>query len=577
MQLFSDILPFSWANFHFLRPAALWLLIPLVVIIVVLLLGNREQSKWKSIIAPALRPFMFSKNSGTAMLLPLIMLAIGGTFMILALAGPTWKKRNIPGEKIPAVTMVVLDLSRSMLCTDIQPSRLERAKLKISDFLDANPRVRVGLMAFAGTPHTVLPFTRDYKLVKHHSGSLYSWAMPVQGTNIPLMLTYLDTLMDRVLAPSTILLLTDVISDSEASLLADFADNSMHKLEILLFSTPNGAEIPKSGGVISKQSPATIANLQQNPKITVTSITLDKSDVEGIAKRISDHIIFQKDKKEDANEWDDMGLLFLIPSIIIAAFWFRRGWVVLWYCMLPLVTLTSCSVDSKQAKWWYTPDYQAQKHFEQGQYAQAADLFTDYPHKAMAYFEAGNYQAAAELYALDSTPAGMYNYALSLAKLGEYDDAVQSFEAAAQADSSLRDMVQKSITATQQLQKDALSVMRFNPQEQSLVDSALNKSGVKGKLKERKPQTEDEELSADTEVKKLPTKGDRLSDEAESNIHRAKEQKFPPKDFKMDKTPLETQILMQKTNADPGEFLHRRFEIQKQRYYPNVKAGKEDW
>ncbi len=507
------------SNFHFLRPSAFFIFIPLVLIISLLIFTNREKKNWKDIIAPALQPFMFSKGSRSAIALPVVLFFVGMSCMIFSLAGPTWKKRAIPGEKIPAVVLIALDMSKSMLTTDIQPNRLERAKLKISDFLDANPRARAGLLAFAGTPHPVLPFTGDYKIIKFHTGSLFNWEMPVQGTNYALLMDMADTLLAKVKAPSTLLLMTDVIDDAAAVQINNFANNSIHRVEVVLFSPS------------SEQSAATLANLRQNEKITVTGITLDKSDVEGVAQRISQHLVFEKDKKEDANEWDDMGWIFLVPAAFIALFWFRRGWVVQW-CLLPfmLLTMISCGTDSRHPNWWYTPDYQAQLWYNAHDYAKAADLYTDNAHKAVAYYKAGDYDAAAYLFALDTSAAGQHNYKLAMQQLGRYNQAP--------------------------------------------ADSVKGRG--KGTLKERKPTTEDEQLSSDTEVKKMPTTGDRLSDETESDIHRGKEQKFPPKDFKMETSlPIDTKILMQQTNADPGEFLHRRFQIQQQRYFPNVKEGKD--
>ncbi len=574
----TSLLPsIDWQVFHFLRPWAMWLFIPLAIVLIALLLSNVEQRKWKKIIAPALRAFMFSKGNAKAIILPLVFLAICLSCMILALAGPTWKMRQIPGEKIPSVVMITLDLSKSMLATDIQPSRLGRAKMKIADFVDTNPRARVGLIAFAGTPHAVLPFTADYKLIKHHAASLENWAMPIQGTNLPLCLTLVDTMMQHIEAPSTILLMTDVIDDAEATALTDFINNSIHRLEILLFSTPGGAPVPGMPGVESRQSPTVLSNMQQNEKIHITTITLDKSDVEGIAKRISDKLMFEKDTKENAKDWDDNGWVLLIPALLITLFWFRKGWAVFW-SLAPflLLTVTSCSVDSKHADWWYADNYRGELWSEKGAYGKAAVLFTDDAHKAMAYYKAGDFQSAAVLLAEDTTANGRYNYGLTLTRLGLYDDAVAAFRQAAAKDPSLGDRVSQNINAAKLMQDQAHSVLQFQPHPNQL-DSIL-KNTEKGKLKERKPTSEDDQLTSDTEVKKLPTSGDRLSDEVASDIHRAKEQKFPPKDFQMEKPEsIETKVLMQKTNNDPGEFLHRRFEIQQQKYYPGIKQGKDTW
>lgn len=575
-EFILHITSIDWHAFHFLRPKALWLFLPLIIILFLQIATNYEQHKWKTIIVPALRPFMFSKGNSKAIILPLSLLAIGLSCMILALAGPTWKKRTVPGEKIPSVVMISLDLSKSMTATDIQPSRLERAKMKISDFVDANPLARVGLIAFAGTPHAVLPFTADYKLIKHHAVSLYNWEMPVQGTNMSLNLALIDSMMKHIEAPSTILLMTDVIDNNQAAAISDFINNSIHKMEILLFSTPSGAPIPGIPGVNSVQSPDIINNLKQNEKIHITAITLDKSDVEGIAKRISDNLMFEKDSKKDTKDWNDMGWLLLIPAILIALFWFRKGWTIQWcWMLLFLSSLSSCEIDSKQADWWYSKNYQGEQWYQQGNYEKASELFEDAPHKAAAYFKTGDYLSAAELLANDSSATGQYNYGLTLIKLGLYDEATNAFHRAAQQDPSLKTHADKNATIAQLMKDQAISSMRFQPHP-NMLDSIL-KHTEKGKLKERKPQTEDEQVSSDTEVKKLPTTGDRTSDEVASNIHKRKEQEFPPKDFKIDNVPIETKVLMQKTNADPGQFLHRRFIIQKQKYYPDVKQSKETW
>jgi len=261
-----------------------------------LIIGNKERRKWKLMIAEPLRKHMFTKGSWSAVILPLLAFIIGMSCVILGTAGPTWKKKDVPGEKIQAVVLVALDLSRSMLAKDIQPDRLERAKFKISDFLDANPRARAGLIAFAGTAHPVIPFTSDYKLMEFQSKALENKIMPVQGSNIPVLIMLVDSIMKQIDAPSTVLLMTDAIDMEDATALANWINSTRHHLEILLFSTPNGAPIPGYAKAISKQDATVLSNLQQDTSISITPITLDKSDVIQIAKRISSKLIFEKEK-----------------------------------------------------------------------------------------------------------------------------------------------------------------------------------------------------------------------------------------------------------------------------------------
>ncbi len=569
---------FDWAQFHFLRPQALYLFYVLAFVTILLIIGNKERKQWKKSIAASLRPYMFTKSNRWAIVLPLLLFVTGASLGIIGLAGPTWKKKEIPGEKVQAVVLIALDLSKSMLAKDIEPSRLERAKFKISDFVDANPRARAGLIAFAGTTHTVLPFTGDYKLIKHHAQSLANREMPVQGTNMQILVAAIDTMMQRVLAPSTILLMTDAITQEDAITLTNYIDNSIHHLEILLLSTPNGAPVPGFSHIVSKQDPNVLSNLEQDSKIHITPITLDKSDVEGIAKRIRDKLVFEKDRKQDEKEWDDMGWLLVIPSLVIAAFWFRKGWVIQWsWILFACLLFSSCGLKSRHPDWWYTKDYQGQLYTNVNEYAKSAETFENNTRKAIAYFKAGDYETAAELFEMDTSAASQYDRGLALAKLGRYTEAISVFEKVETIDPAFKDKVSNSILKTRQQKMKVDSLIKFDPQKaKELAENKKNEK--KDALKERKAKSEDEQLSSDTQVKKLPNFGSRVTDEVQSTIHKYKEAKFPPKDFKLEKQEsTEDKILMQKTNADPGEFLHRRFELQRMRYYKNVKPGKESW
>jgi len=569
---------FNWEQFHFLRPKALYLFVMLGCIALLLLISNRERKSWKTIIAPALRPFMFSVGNRWAVLGPLVFFVLASSFMILALAGPTWKKRDLPTEKINAVTLLALDASRSMLATDIQPNRLERAKFKISDFLDANPHTRVGLLAYAGTAHPVLPFTSDFTLIKHHASSLANHIMPIDGSNMSLLLQVIDTVMTKITAPSTILLMTDEISEEDAVLLTNYLQGNHHRLEILLFSTPEGATVPGHPHAHSRQNPAVIQNLAQDTSIHITPITLDKSDVESMVSRINKKLVFEKEMDKKEKDWQDMGLLFMLPAVFITLLWFRKGWVVQWcWIGFGIILLQSCGINSNHPDWWYDHNYQGQLLENAGKFEEAAERFDDDTHRAINYYKAGNFEAAADLFALDSSAAGNYNRGLALAQLGRYADALEAFDSAAQLDPSLNDQLEKSMAQARHAKQKADSILQYDPANVSGPQKSLTAQNKKDDpLNERKAKSKDEELSSDTQVKKLPTAGDRITDEVESNVHKFKEAKTPDKNFNSVPQTSEA-ILMRRTAADPAEFLHRRFELQKKRYYKEVKKPTNPW
>ena len=80
-----------------------------------------------------------------------------------------------------ATVVLVVDVSYSMVATDVAPSRLEAARAAIGSFVDHVPSgVKVGLVAFADDPVVLTSPTTDKRLVKAGIASL----APGYGTAI---------------------------------------------------------------------------------------------------------------------------------------------------------------------------------------------------------------------------------------------------------------------------------------------------------------------------------------------------------------------------------------------------------
>ena len=88
-------------------------------------------------------------------------------FICLALSGPQYGYKWQTIEQKGVDLIVAVDLSRSMLATDIQPTRLDRAKREIYDLLAMLKGDRMGLVAFAGTAFLQCPLTLDYEAFQH--------------------------------------------------------------------------------------------------------------------------------------------------------------------------------------------------------------------------------------------------------------------------------------------------------------------------------------------------------------------------------------------------------------------------
>lgn len=87
-------------------------------------------------------------------------LALG--FLILALANPQFGTQSQKVKRTGSDLVFALDVSRSMLCEDLAPSRLQYAKQLISSALNNLGGERVGLVVYAGSAYPQLPLTTDY-------------------------------------------------------------------------------------------------------------------------------------------------------------------------------------------------------------------------------------------------------------------------------------------------------------------------------------------------------------------------------------------------------------------------------
>ncbi len=102
--------------------------------------------------------------------------------LILALAGPRWGLQWEEVRREGADIVVVLDTSRSMLATDITPTRLDRAKLALRDFVRHLQGDRIGLVAFAGSAFVQCPLTLDYGAFLESLRSVTVGIIPKGGT-----------------------------------------------------------------------------------------------------------------------------------------------------------------------------------------------------------------------------------------------------------------------------------------------------------------------------------------------------------------------------------------------------------
>jgi Ca-activated chloride channel family protein len=115
-----------------------------------------------------------SRVTGLRRYAPLALVTAALALLGIAVAGPH-VTRSAPVEN--ATVVLVVDTSRSMLSTDVRPTRLDAAKAAASRFLERAPdKLRVGLVTFSGDVSVGAVPTRDRDRVRRSVAEISRWS-----------------------------------------------------------------------------------------------------------------------------------------------------------------------------------------------------------------------------------------------------------------------------------------------------------------------------------------------------------------------------------------------------------------
>jgi Ca-activated chloride channel homolog len=109
--------------------------------------------------------------------------------VVTALARPQWGRvEGGPSGDAPGEVLIALDLSRSMLASDVSPTRLERARAIATRLSDDLPDRRVGLIGFAGAAYLLAPPSEDRAVLRTYLPAMAPEHMAEQGTSFAALL-----------------------------------------------------------------------------------------------------------------------------------------------------------------------------------------------------------------------------------------------------------------------------------------------------------------------------------------------------------------------------------------------------
>ena len=438
--------------FHFLRPAWLLLLVPILLLWWHFRRDRRSDAEASGQIAPHLARALAVGDRNRRHFTPVDLIALLLTLLTLGTAGPSWTRLPDPLMAKTTPLVVVLKVSDSMMEKDVPPERLARAKQKVLDLLETRDGAPTALVAYAGSAHRVVPLTEDQALLRPYLEGLNPEVMPVPGDNAAAALKLAEEILAKGETPGGILFLLDSLSDRDASALSQRTDNN--GLGFLLVAPGND-----NGGAVSRVRDS-----------KVERVTPDKSDLRALNRYFDS--AFRQALVSDKNlQWEDRGWWLAWPAALLALLWFRRGWamsrkpgakrsepkrdvsrgtvtgitsaiviaMLLQYFSNEAIAQASAPNEPSNSGGGLlglllTPDQQGQWFSFRENYRRAAASFQDPYRKGYALYQAGQFEDAANVLAAVDTPEAVFTRAMAMSKTGQYEGAIAAYQRVLQLD-----------------------------------------------------------------------------------------------------------------------------------------------
>jgi len=124
--------------------------------------ARRRQKRIEKFADKSLLAAIAPSMSSSRRVIKAILVVSAVILAFTALARPQWGFEWQEAKRSGLDMLIAIDVSKSMLATDVKPNRLERSKFAVKDLIKKLNGDRIGLVAFAGTSFLQCPLTIDY-------------------------------------------------------------------------------------------------------------------------------------------------------------------------------------------------------------------------------------------------------------------------------------------------------------------------------------------------------------------------------------------------------------------------------
>ncbi len=492
------------------------------------------------------------------------MMLFGALFlMIIALARPALPKAQIQTAEKSIDILIALDISKSMLATDLYPNRLEFAKRKIFELLDKFKEANVAVIAFADDAFLVSPLTEDKNTLKYLIKNLDTNSLTTNGTNVLVAISKADEFLKN--EDQKILILFSDGGEKEY-FSKEIKEAKDHDVAVYIYATAtkSGSAITYLGEKIKdKNDNIVITKLNQNIKdlalksggAYIEGGYKDES-IDQIINDIKEKFTINKIKNKKIKEYKELFYYPLSLAILFMLFAFSSLPKKSTNLAVVIFLLGALETDSKAGifdfvdikdgfEFYKNKDFkEAQKHFEK-----VADSKKDAPSYydlANTYYKNKEYKKAINAYLNAKTKEQnlkykiLFNLGNAYYKAKKYKKALLSYQRAKKIKS------EPDLLYNIELTKKHLKKSTSKDQDKNDQKEEEKQNNQKNKDTQNQNSSKEKKAGSDKEQKKK--KKNSILDTKEMKKWEKKLQKSRPKTMP---TRLPTQNIKREENENP--------------------------
>lgn len=539
---------------RFGEPIYLWGLLLAPALVVFFIWADRNKTKVKERFGNLKLILQLSENfSPRRARWKEILLVSSVVLLAFGLARPQWGSKLVQVKKQGLDIIFALDVSLSMLAEDIQPNRLERAKLEMHDFLNKLKGDRVGLVTFAGAAYISCPLTMDYRAAQLFLDNIEAGIITKPGTDIAEAInTAALAFNQKEKKYKVLVLVTD--GEDQGHQPAESAKKAAAegiRIYTIGIGTPAGEPIPlrqaegtflgykkdETGSVVlSRLDEQTLSEIAQIGKGKCLSVARGGFDLDKIYQEISG-----LEKKELqgtlAVEYLDRYQFFLFPVIMLLIMemfltdrrrtqplrfkiWKKSSAPVAATLLLLLFTAPASAKGNA-----HSLNSEGNKLYEQRKFQEATQRYqeaaVEKPEAFVLQYNLANalqqsqdyaralqsYQRALELGDTSQLASAYYNLGNGLYRLGQYQEAAAAYKQTLELNPSDRDAKYNFELALKKMQEQSSQPkQKKQDQKQNQQQSQSNQQNQPDQKQQKQEQNQDKSQQKQPEQQKQEQK-----------------------------------------------------------------------